>query len=73
MMANETFVLAGIHCAGCDASIGAGLRRLDGVRDVKADHRKQTIRLGFDERSLDEDAVAKPVHRIGYAPLGVGQ
>jgi copper chaperone CopZ len=69
-MAEETFTVTGIHCAGCQASIEAGLRRLDGVRGVQADHRAQTIRVRFDERRLGRERLAEQLERIGYTPIG---
>ena len=70
IVAEETFTVTGIHCDGCEASIEAGLRRLDGVRDVKADHREQTIWVRFDEERLDERRLADQLERIGYSPVG---
>jgi copper chaperone CopZ len=71
-MVEKTLAVSGIHCAGCEASIEGGLRRLDGVRGVKADHREQTIRVRFDERRLDERRLADQLERIGYSPVGSG-
>ncbi len=68
-MAEQTFTVTGIHCDGCEATIETGLRRLDGVRAVKADRRAQTIWVRFDERRLDEDRLAEQLDRIGYTPV----
>jgi copper chaperone CopZ len=72
-MAEQTFTVTGIHCDGCEANIESGLRRLDGVRDVNADHREQTIWVRFDERRLDEQRLAEQLDRIGYSPVGFGR
>lgn len=72
-MAEQTFTVTGIHCDGCEANIETGLRRLDGVRDVKADHREQTIWVRFDERRLDEQRLAEQLDRIGYSPVESGR
>ncbi len=68
-MAEHRFTVSGIHCNGCEASIEAGLRRVDGVRDVKADHREQTIWVRFDEQRLDEDRLSEQLEWIGYSPV----
>lgn len=75
-MAERTFTVTGIHCDGCDGcdvNIETALRRLDGVRDVKADHRAQTISVRFDERRLDEQRLAEQLDRIEYSPVGPGR
>jgi copper chaperone CopZ len=69
-VAEKTFAVSGIHCSGCEANIARGLRRLDGVRDVKADHRTQTIWVRFDEHGLDEERLFQHLERIGYSPVG---
>jgi copper chaperone CopZ len=69
-VAEQTFTVTGIHCAGCESNIETGLRRLDGVRDVKADHSGQTIWVRFDERRLDGQRLAAQLQRIGYSPVG---
>ena len=68
-MTTRTFTVSGMHCEGCESSIETGLRRLDGVRDVTADHRAQTVRVSFDERRLDPAHLAERLERIGYAPV----
>lgn len=69
-MAERTFTVSGIHCDGCEANIETGLRRLDGLRDVKADHREQTIWGRFDEQRLDEQRLSEQLERTGYSPVG---
>lgn len=72
-MAEQTFTVTGIHCDGCEANIETGLRRLDGVGDVKADHQEQTIWVRFDEQRLDEQRLAEQLDRIGYSPVASGR
>lgn len=68
-MAERTFAVAGIHCEGCESAIETGLRRVEGVRQVKADHRAQTITVRYDEARLDEHDLAGHLARIGYEPV----
>jgi copper chaperone CopZ len=58
------------HCEGCESAIEAGLRRLDGVRQVRADHRTQTVKVRFDEARLGEADLAGRLAAIGYEPVG---
>lgn len=73
IVAEQTFSVTGMHCEGCEASIETGLRRLDGVRDAKADHRQQTIWVRYDQRRLNGQRLADQLARIGYAPVGSGR
>lgn len=71
-MAEQTFVVSGIHCAGCESNIESGLRRLDGVRRVEASHRDQRITVRYDERRLDPGQLTRHLEKIGFAPVGEG-
>lgn len=68
-MAEKTFVVSGIHCAGCESAIQSGLGRLDGVRRVKADHRAQTVTVSYTPGRLEEAKVADQLSRMGFAPV----
>lgn len=67
-MAEQTFTVSGIHCAGCESAIEAGLRRLEGVREVKADHETQTVWVRYAPGRLHEADLASRLSRMGYAP-----
>jgi Copper chaperone len=68
-MAEKTFVVSGIHCAGCESAIEAGLRRLEGVRQVKANHQAQTVTVRYTPGRLDEARLAEHLAHMGYAPV----
>jgi copper chaperone CopZ len=67
-VAEHTFAVSGIHCQSCESAIETGLRRLDGVRQVRADHRAKTITVRYDEARLDDGELARHLARIGYEP-----
>jgi Cu+-exporting ATPase len=71
-MAEKTFTVAGIHCAGCESAIEAGLGRVDGVRLVKANHEAQTVTVRYSPQRLDEASLADALARIAYAPVESG-
>lgn len=68
-MAEKTFVVSGIHCAGCESAIQSGLGRLEGVRRVKADHCAQTVTVSYTPGRLEEDRLADQLSRMGYSPV----
>lgn len=68
-VAEQTFTVTGMHFDSCEANIETGLRSLECVRDVEADHRRQAIRVRFDQRRLDEQRLAEQLERIGYSPV----
>lgn len=68
-MADHTFLVSGIHCAGCESSIESGLRRLDGVRRVEASHEDQRVTVRFDERRVDAGQLALHLEKMGFAPV----
>lgn len=56
----------GMTCTGCEQRIGAALRRVDGVRDVSADHISGEVRVQFNPRRTDRDAVRERIALAGY-------
>lgn len=68
-MVEHTFAVSGIHCEGCESAIETGLRRLDGVRRVRADRQAQTISVRYDEARLDDAELARHLARMGYEPV----
>lgn len=62
------FVVQGeqkIHCAGCEQRIRNALKRIPGVREARADHRTQEVRVTAEEL-LDRDDLSERLGRIGY-------
>jgi copper chaperone CopZ len=44
-----------IHCSGCETRIGLALRRLPGVRDVRANTETQLIAATIDREEVSPD------------------
>ncbi len=68
-MGEQTYTVAGTHYGECQANIEMGLPRLDGVRDVKGDHREPRIWVRLDEHRLGEQRLADNIERFGYSPV----
>lgn len=55
-----------IHCAQCEGRIGNALKRLAGVREVRADHLRQTIEIEFDDAQASEEDCQHRLSELGY-------
>jgi copper chaperone CopZ len=58
-----------IHCAGCEARAENVVSRIPGVRDAKASHRDQTLRVALDPAEASVEAVQEKLAQIGYATV----
>jgi uncharacterized protein len=66
-----SFRARGMHCPGCEHIIEDSVRRLSGVRSVKADYPTETVKLVFDPELVRLEDVYSAIARKGYrcAPL----
>jgi copper chaperone len=62
----------GMTCTGCEQRIGTALRRVDGVREVAADHTSGRVRVRFDPTTTGADAVVDRIELAGYTVRGDG-
>jgi copper chaperone CopZ len=68
-MATTTFKVTGetkLHCASCEQRVDRALRRLDGVRDVKASFQAQEVRVTVDDAKLSPEQVRAKLEQLGY-------
>jgi copper chaperone CopZ len=55
-----------IHCEGCERRIEKAASQVDGVRQVKADHRTGEVRVVLDETRASETAIRASIERAGF-------
>jgi Cu+-exporting ATPase len=55
-----------IHCSGCETRIGFAVRRLPGVRDVRASAETQRISATIDPEEVSPEAVRARLQELGY-------
>lgn len=55
-----------IHCPGCETRIGFALRRLAGVRDVRASAETQRIAVTIDPDAVSAEQVRTRLQELGY-------
>ncbi|QGM97167.1 sulfite exporter TauE/SafE family protein [Methylocystis parvus] len=67
-MSDETvnFHAHGMHCQGCEHVIETGLKRLAGVRSVRAHYPTETVAVEYDAALLSFDAICENVEANGY-------
>ena len=56
----------GMTCGGCEKTIEGNLLQLDGVSEVKACHKKQTVDLKMDTNEVSKDQIITKIKDIGY-------
>lgn len=64
-MAERTYQVDGIGCEGCEQSIRSALSDVEGVHDVVADWRTNSVTVAFDDR-LDDDRVEELLAAAGF-------
>lgn len=72
----ETLVLQvkGMSCTGCEQRIGAVLRRVEGVREVTADHDTGRVEVRVGPELTDRGVLAERIGVAGYEVInGVGR
>lgn len=64
----ETLVLqvAGMSCAGCEQRVGAVLRRVEGVREVTADHTTGRVQVRIGPELADHSVLGERIENAGY-------
>ena len=55
-----------MHCAGCETRVSYALRRLPGVRDVRASAETQQIAVTIDPSEVSREQVCARLQQLGY-------
>ena len=56
----------GMTCDGCEKSVEAGLSKIAGVAEVKADHETGVTRVKADTININKAILAETIEKIGY-------
>jgi len=65
-MTSATFTVTGMHCDHCELSVREEISELEGVLEVRADHRTGQVTV-TSTAPLDPTAVAAAVDEAGYS------
>lgn len=55
-----------MHCAGCETRVSNALRRLPGVRHVRASAETQQIAVTIDPSAVSREQVCARLQQLGY-------
>lgn len=65
-MENLVFTVKGMHCMSCEKIIKMELEDLEGVKEIKIDHKTGQGSLKFDTQSISQDQIIKTINDAGY-------
>jgi copper ion binding protein len=61
-----TLEVSGMTCAGCEQSIAASVKKIDGVREVTADHKAGKAVVKFDPARARAADIRHAIEKAGY-------
>lgn len=65
-MATLTLQVKGMSCTGCEQRIGTVLRRVEGVREVTADHSSGRVEVRLGAEGADRAMLAERIENAGF-------
>ncbi len=55
----------GMSCEGCESRIEASLQKIDGIKKVKASHKKSKVTITL-EKDIDKNLITSAIEELGY-------
>lgn len=56
----------GMHCTGCEETIETEIKKLGGIKSVKADHVKKSVIVKYDDKKVTLSQVKEAIKSAGY-------
>lgn len=56
----------GMSCTGCEETIETEIKKLDGIKSVKADHVKKAVVVKYDDKKVSLRQVKEAIKSAGY-------
>lgn len=69
-MARIELTVTGMTCDGCQRRVSGALTRLEGVREARADHLAERVRVRYDPERVGEEALRAQIEQAGYEVAG---
>lgn len=60
------FDVTGMTCTGCEKSVENGLKKVEGVKEVKASHKNNKVTIQVEKDRVDREALAQKIETVGY-------
>lgn len=57
---------SGMTCTGCENTIKSKVKKVDGVKDVMADFKTNTVKASYDPGRTNPDAIKEVITSAGY-------
>jgi copper ion binding protein len=65
-MKTETFNVTDMHCPACVMRLESLEDTLEGIRQITANYKKQTMQVEFDDTRINSNQIKKAVEDLGY-------
>ena len=65
-MKKMEFKVSGMHCNSCAALIKMNLSDIDGVSDIDANYERKSVRVSFNDESIEIEELIKKIEADGY-------
>lgn len=56
----------GMHCSGCEETIESEIKKIDGIKSVKADHVNKKVTVKYDDKKVKLEQVKQVIVDAGY-------
>ena len=56
----------GMHCSGCEDAITEEVKKIDGVKEIKADSKLKTVVVKYAAGKTDKVSISKAINEAGY-------
>ena len=57
---------SGMTCTGCENSLKSKVKKVDGVKDVIADHKTNVVKASYDPAKTNVDAIKNAISDAGF-------
>jgi copper chaperone CopZ len=57
---------SGMTCTGCESTVKSKVKKVEGVKDVMADFKTNTVKASYDPGKTNPDAIKEAITAAGY-------
>lgn len=68
-MKTDSYKIKGMHCASCATVIEKTFKKVAGVASAEANYGTEAVKITFDERQTNPQALSKQIEPLGYSLL----